>query len=485
MNAIRPGTAGPTRTREGLRSPAESGISIEMTARHRRRSVLLGLLVLAACTHLSPYYREAQPRQVGPPTDEEVDHRLLLIGDAGDPRPSGEPVLQVLKTHARLMPERTTVVFLGDNVYERGMPPRDKDTPEVVQEVEQVAAEADALVPDFFDNRKEAERIMNAQIDVVRGSTVNAIFIPGNHDWDQFELGGWDRILEQEKFIKEAARDGTKVQMLPSGGCPGPVPLPLGARGEIILLDTQWWLETREDGKPTPQNNPTGCSFTGEKEVRQALVSQIQVAAKENRRTIVVGHHPLASEGPHGGYVDFRTHLFPFLIIEHYVPVYVQYIPVPLIGTAVVLARKYASPSPQDLVNRRNKHMRAALQIAMAEAAKSNAPVLAYVAGHDHSLQIFDHVRGPKYALVSGLGNGGRSSSVSDAGNTLFAHSNPLHPGFMQVDFLANGEVRLGVIEVDHSDDSAEGRYGEEVYSLMLTDPVSTGTAGGASPVAR
>jgi hypothetical protein len=57
-----------------------------------------------------------------PPAGSAVDHRLVLIGDAGDPDPDGEPTLRALEAHVRQMPERTTVVFLGDNVYETGMP---------------------------------------------------------------------------------------------------------------------------------------------------------------------------------------------------------------------------------------------------------------------------------------------------------------------------------------------------------------------------
>ena len=107
----------------------------------------------------------SRARQVPAVGDSQVDHRLLLLGDAGEPSSNGEPALEVLGHQARLMPERTTVVFLGDNVYERGMP--DPIEPEKAA-LDTAAAAADVVLPDVFDSRKEAERHLNAQIDVVR-----------------------------------------------------------------------------------------------------------------------------------------------------------------------------------------------------------------------------------------------------------------------------------------------------------------------------
>lgn len=430
---------------------------------------MAGLLLAAvvagasACTHLTPYYRDGPPRPVAPAAESAIDHRLLLIGDAGDPT-DGEPVLELLKRRVARMPDRTTVVFLGDNAYERGMPEAPRDPGEEAADAAKDIV--DAVFVDLFASRQEAERAVNAQIDVVRGTAARGIFLPGNHDWDQFEeKGGWDRILEQGRFIDAAAGDGvTDVRMLPRGGCPGPSPIALGTRGELIALDTQWWLETRIDGKPVPDRNPTNCDHTTEKAVREALVAQLEGAARRRRWSVVVGHHPLESEGPHGGYIDPIAHVFPFRIVRHYVPFYVSWLPLPVIGSAVVGLRGCCSPSAQDMSNGRNLHMRNAVGFSLLEAEKSGAAPLVYAAGHDHSLQVFEGRKGARYLLVSGLGSHTHASEVGSNERTLFAHSNPAHAGFMQIDFLDDGRVRLAVIECD-----GDAPEGAEVYSRELT----------------
>jgi len=421
-------------------------------------------VALSACAHFSPYYRADQRREVAAADDTQIDHRLLLIGDAGDPDRDGEPALELLAHRAALLPTRTTVVFLGDNAYERGMP-KAPERPE--EKAADVAAEVvDTVFFDLFESRQVAEHALNAQIDVGRTSGARLIFIPGNHDWDQFEIGGWDRILEQERFIAAARDSGIDVTLLPTGGCPGPRAVSLGTQGELIALDTQWWLETRVDGKPTPENNPTHCEHTTEKQVREALLAQLETASAQQRWAIVAAHHPLETKGPHGGYVDPVTHLFPFQIVEHYVPFYIAWLPVPVIGSAVVGFRKCCSPSAQDMSNGRNLHMRNGIGFTLIEAGKRGAEPLVYAAGHDHSLQIFEGRKGARYLLVSGLGSSARASDVGSNRRTLFAHSNSSHAGFMEIDFLRDGTVRLAVREV-----AGDTPGGTEVFSSYLVEP--------------
>jgi len=441
----------------------------------RRRRACRGARLLVAacafltgpcgCTHFTPYYRWDQAHQVAPIDGAEIDHRLLLIGDAGDPDRAGEPTLKLLAQRVRQMPERTTVVFLGDNAYERGMPePVEKPAEKAADVAKEVV---DTVFLDLFDSRQQAERALNAQLDVVRGTPARVIFIPGNHDWDQFEVGGWSRIREEEKFIKTSAADGgMDGTMLPPGGCPDPTPVALGTRGELIVLDTEWWLDTRIDGKPTTENNPTHCVYTTERQVRDALVAQLEAASNQHRWSIVAGHHPLESEGPHGGFVDPLTHIFPFQIVRHYVPFYIEWIPVPVLGSLVVGLRNCCSPSVQDMSNRRNRHMRNAVGLSLLEAQRHGAAPLAYAAGHDHSLQVFEASQGARYLLVSGLGSHSRASDVGSSRRTLFAHSNSAHPGFMEIDFLTDGSVRLAVLE--WTDDTSDGA---EVFSSYLAKP--------------
>lgn len=444
------------------------------TAGRAWRTPLAIALVLqfTGCVYSKPYATIARARQPQAVADDRIDHRLILIGDAGDADPAGEPALQLLRDVVRELPGRTTVVFLGDNVYERGMP--DLEAPLL----DEAAQAANVLLPKVFDSRREAERCLDAQIDAVRGTSARGIFIPGNHDWDPFQPGGWGRVLNQEAFLRERSLANVDVTMLPGGGCPGPVAVRLGKTGTLITLDTQWFLEFRPGGRAGADNNPTGCRYLTEKDVADALVEELATARREGRWAIVTGHHPLNSAGPHGGYADPLTHVFPMRFLRHYVPFYLEWIPMPVLGSLAVYARGNFSPSPQDASNEANEHMRFVLRSAMAVAEKRGAPTLAYAAGHDHSLQVFQTAVGPRYSLVSGLGATSRTSGVGATHNTLFAHSNPLHTGFMKVDFLRGGNVRLAVVEADRTQRAAPG----EVFSMMLADEK---TPRGSRPSAR
>ncbi|VAW29023.1 hypothetical protein MNBD_BACTEROID06-1306, partial [hydrothermal vent metagenome] len=121
-------------------------------------------------------------------------YRLYLIGDAG--AAAGSASLDMLKLKLAAEGKNAGVIFLGDNIYNRGMP----------------------LVGD--KNRLEAEKIIDTQINTVKNFKGDVFFIPGNHDWDNGKKEGWDRIREQEAYI-ENRLDSADV-FLPSNGCPGP-----------------------------------------------------------------------------------------------------------------------------------------------------------------------------------------------------------------------------------------------------------------------
>jgi Calcineurin-like phosphoesterase len=416
--------------------------------------IFLALLVAAGCSHTRPFVRG--PR-TGPPPTAPIEHRLLLIGDAGAANPAGEPSLDLLAARVRLAPNHTTVVFLGDNVYETGMPEPSPIEGTAVEEA------LDVVLGNLYQSRGNAERRVQMQVDAVRVRGVKTIFIPGNHDWDQFGVGGWKRVLALQAYIRElnATSAEGEVQLLPPDGCPGPVAVDLGRHARLIVLDTQWWLEL--GSKPAPADNPAGCREVTEDGVATALTREIQAATAAGRRSIVVGHHPLASGGPHGGYVDPIIHLFPFLMFGKYVPSYVRWLPLPGFGTIAGWWRSFASPNAQDFSGPGNRHMRAMLQAAMARSDPANGTPLVYAAGHDHSLQVFRGAAGPRWLLVSGLGSSAKATPVRRDGASQFAHSDATHPGFMEIAFLSDGGVRLAVIEW-----SAETPTGTEVFSRNL-----------------
>lgn len=317
-------------------------------------------------------------------------------------------MLRSLERDASLARGRTTIVFLGDNVYPRGIP--DSSSPA----------------------RADAERRLRDQMTVVRDAGARGIFIPGNHDWAKHAAGGWDAIRRQGALI---AIDSGPSALLPEGGCPGPAVADVGSRFRLVLLDTQWWLHKG----PKPGPGDASCSPNTPEGVTDSVRGAI--AAAGDREVIVTGHHPLASGGIHGGHFTWRDHIFPLRAVAPWL-----WIPLPVLGSIYPIARRNGM-SPQDFSGSANRRMRAAI-----ESAFERRHPLVYASGHDHGLQVLTG-SSARYFLVSGAGIYKHESPVKWLDNTRFAASDG---GYMRLDALTDGRVRLGVIEVDRSGNGSE-----------------------------
>lgn len=326
---------------------------------------------------------------------------LYLIGDAGDARPD-LPVLRQLRSDIDRQPVDAPIVvaFLGDNVYEAGV--------------------RDASDPGFA---RDSVRLQS-QIDVLRGSRATGLFLPGNHDWADGGPEGVRRLRNQAEFIGRRSREGVDVTMAPRDGCPGPVVREVGEAASLILLDTQWWLQD-----PGHRIN-LRCPSQSEDDVLEGLRAAI-ASVRADRTVIVLGHHPLESFGPHGGYFSARQILFPLTEIASWL-----YVPVPFI----VPAARTAGISGQDLSGPRYRHMREALASAFRAAARRPA---FYAAGHEHSLQVSDgRDLGLDLHLVSGAGS--KLTHVTDAYGADFVSGRAQGElGFMRVEFFADGSLLL------------------------------------------
>ena len=357
--------------------------------------VQVGLLAIIGCSHTSPYYHPDIPASGKQDivTEDTLHYRILLLGDGGQPK-QGEPVLKTLTAWAQKMPEKTSIIFLGDNMYPDGM-------------IEQ--------------KQHEASTRLGPQIEVVKSADTHGLFIPGNHDWASGKDEGYRALHGQEKYINDALSRPPKF--LPRGGSPGPVTLELPELTpvvRVIVLDTQWWLHQHEKPKKSPETVIT--------ELKASLDTELPV--------IVLGHHPLQSYGVHGGFYDWKAHLFPLRVAKKWL-----WVPVPIVGSLYPLARWYVIKSDQDLNSTRNKNMVAQLNAALSTAKRT--PLLIYASGHEHSLQVLKGIV-TDYLLVSGLASSEKATEVSHGDNTLFAHQ---HPGFMAIDFLTDGKVLLRVVE--------------------------------------
>jgi hypothetical protein len=310
-----------------------------MQAQQNVLRVAATLLIVAVVSACLPQLPRLRPDRDDP---ANIETTLFLIGDAGepDPREIGAP-LDSLTAQAATAPQRSIVIFLGDNVYPEGIP--EEGRAELADSRRRLAAQVQAVPPG------------------ARG-----IFMPGNHDWGAASAFGLYSLRNQERMIASLAREqGRDVRMMPSNGCPGPVALDV-ARLRLIIIDTQWWLH-----EFIVRDSASRCANGTLGSVTAALRNQVKPSADVPGQIVMVaGHHPLMTGGEHGGYCSITG---PF---------------------------RRLGVNSQDVMSTSNSRMRDSI-----EAALESSEPLIYAAGHDHNLQVLHGGRAAKYLLVSGAGS--------------------------------------------------------------------------------
>ncbi len=246
-------------------------------------SLVSVLVTLAACSSTNPYIapQERDWEELAPPPSSEQIYRVILIGDAGDASPEA-PVLKLLRTTVDYTDEHSAVIFLGDNLYCCGLP------------------DSGAV------DRAQAEARLTAQLDAVKDFPGRIFFIPGNHDWNGGQPGGREALARQEAFVEAYLDRGNTF--VPDDGYPGPIAIELTDRITLLALDTEWWLSDERPFGDTGAyrlREPTDLLF----ELRDLFVKH------RNKDLLIIGHHPLFSNGKHSGHFSLTTHLTPFPIL--------------------------------------------------------------------------------------------------------------------------------------------------------------------------
>jgi len=91
------------------------------------------------CSLQSVYIKEGYPQSVPAVFQDSIAHSIFFIGDAGEPLPHGnEKTLSILTSQASVNSSDSTVIFLGDNIYPKGLPDSaDSERSEVEAEIRQ------------------------------------------------------------------------------------------------------------------------------------------------------------------------------------------------------------------------------------------------------------------------------------------------------------------------------------------------------------
>lgn len=326
-------------------------------------SILIELLFQSCATHHSQLGKNyTNPISQNATDSLKIAHTFYLIGDAGNAdKEDARQTLGLLKNRLQKSDKNSTLLFLGDNIYPKGFP--------------------DTKIP---EEKITAETKLTHQLQLSKNFKGNTIFIPGNHDW----YSGIKGLENQAKFITDYLQD--KKSFLPRKSC-AIEDVKINDEIMLITVDSQWFLEDW-DNNPTINDN---CDI----KTREAFFGELENLLNKNQdKTVLLAmHHPLMSNGTHGGQFSFEKQLFP---LE-------QKIPLPVIGSFLNLIRKTAGASPQDIQNKQYT-----LFIKRIKTLLQGQDNVIVISGHDHSLQYID--KDNIKQIISGAG------SKSEAAKAVF-----------------------------------------------------------------
>jgi len=312
------------------------------------------LLLFNACaTHEAQYGREAGKDYSRGLPKSEPKYTFYLAGDAGNSEEQNSKItLSFLKNKLDKASAQSTLLFLGDNIYPAGMPAEGKD------------------------GRRLAEIKLDNQIALAKDYNGKTIFIPGNHDWYNEGVTGLKR---QEDYINSKFKQ--KKSFLPKNGC-AIEDININDELSLVVVDSQWYLENWNDN-PTINDN---CTIKNREDFFDELENVLN--KNQNKTVVLAMHHPLVSNGTHGGQFSLMKNLFPFQ----------SSVPLPIIGSAINFLRKTSGLSPQDMQNKKYTALLKRIKTLVGE--QKNVIV---VSGHEHSIQYVE--RDNVKQIVSGAGS--------------------------------------------------------------------------------
>lgn len=401
--------------------------------------LLLTGIIYSSCTTYKPFYAKGETdwEKANNPDTLTLDYTVFLAGDAGKPSITyKEPTFRLLESQmykfdtlkvdgkdsiVRYSDPKDVVIFLGDNIYESGLP--------------------ELGVAD----RPEMEKRMIEQLKVVKEFKGKRIFMPGNHDWNQGRPGGLAAIKRQEEFV-ENYLDSTDVFM-PSNGCSGPVEIQMNKNLVIIVLDSEWWLH-----KFSKSTRYDGCPNT----TREQIITQVKdiLLRNKGKNILFTQHHPLFSNGKHGGYFTFLEYLFPLTLVRDNL-----YIPLPGIGSLYPLLRQYGL-SRQDISNKDYQQLRSSLLALFKDEDN-----IVMATGHEHALQF------TKYENLNHIisGSGSKKSSLFKGNDALFGHGTK---GFARINYYTNGQSWVEFWEPNEDGSKGKLMYRKPLYALPISKAI-------------
>ena len=200
---------------------------------------------------------------------DTIDARIVLIGDAGQLTNGHHPVVDAVR---QLIPldEKTTVLYLGDNLYRSGLP------------------------DEQYSYYMASRSVLDTELSIADNTPAKIYMIPGNHDWENGSPGGWETVIREQQYVDQLGKKN--VKFYPENGCPGPVEVSVAPDVVLVMFDTQWWIHPYD--KPEIESD---CDYKTKDEV---LTQLDDIFSRNSKKLIILaGHHTFKSSGVHGGYL--------------------------------------------------------------------------------------------------------------------------------------------------------------------------------------
>ncbi len=314
---------------------------------------LFFIVFISSCATYAPQFKDKEANPVYP-SEKKIEKTFYLVGDAGL-SPMGGMSDALITFQNYLKNEKTSgnyTIFLGDNIYPAGMD------------------------PEGHPRRKESENMIDAQHKAVVNYNGQTIFIPGNHEWYN---GGVLGVAREENYVESKFPEQDAFR--PSNGCPLES-IEVSDNIQLIIIDTQWFLEDWD-------KNPTINEMCDIKTREKFFIElQLELEKNQNKTVVFAMHHPMFTNGNHGGYFALEKHLYPTQ----------KKIPLPILSSLIVQVRSQGGVSVQDRYNELYNNLMTRLQ----QLVKNNKR-LVFVSGHDHNLQYIE--KEGFHQIVSGAGS--------------------------------------------------------------------------------
>jgi hypothetical protein len=346
----------------------------------------------------------------GQPHEAVLIHQVFLAGNTADFSKSKN--LDKLDAVIREQSVPVTLIYCGDAFEKEGK--------------------------DLFP-RSQDSAFIRSLLEVGKGRDSISIYVtPGDAEWDHSGKNGWKEVKSIEKLVNGIA--GNKI-FLPSSACPGPEKVVAHELLEIVFISTPWLIHPYE--KPSAPDDD--CRAMSEEQFAEILEDVVEEA--KDRHLLIVGHHPVLSNGMYGGKVPLSRYLSP-----------------PIIGSFRAGYHQNIG-SPQDLAYPAYRNFSKVMKTLMQDY-----PPFIYASAHENNLQVLREQEA--YQVISG--SLFEKVKCYESANTVY-RSNSC--GFISLSYFSDGRVTFTAYEAKSNGEitrTTEVLYGSACESDSPEVPLNT-----------